>query len=249
MNVNFRVDWNEQGPRITGVYSDNYFATSANVVGTTNAAGRVLQVILPTPVNGVKTITLQTTATGLFNGTIPISISTRNVAGVPVDNPQAQATMSSQVINPSPAPGTTCITGFGALSGFCGLYAGTIAETRDVNNRCSLLGPGATRVELATNLEMRIYFNFQDTLVDIPVHSLGALPASPTSSNVNLRQRTCNAIYGTAFPAQNCKVKNLVGSFLQIGDVHNFTGTYTIIDEVTGQNCNYTMNLNRSQAY
>lgn len=250
IKIGFTLSWNETGNRVDGVYSDNYFATSAPVTGTTTNKGRILNVAFAEPTQGIKSINLTMPQIGLFNGQAAVQITTTNAAGVPFDAGNIVTNMSSRVLNPVNAGARPCIVGFGVFSGFCGQFAGTISEVSDPKNRCNLIGKGITKLEMAHNTEIKLFQNVENNNLKGRVpHMLGRLPASPLSPNVNMTNRICGLVENTTFPQTGCKVLNLTGAFQEVGDTPNFTGTYSISDESTRATCRYSLNLFRDVAY
>ena len=250
LTVNFTLQWNETGNRIDGVYTDNYFATSAPVTGTTTAAGRAFSVVFAAPAQGVKAIKLGTNQVGIYNGNVTTSVTTLNAAGVPVDIANITSNMNSRVLNPTLSGVQDCVVGFGVLSGFCGQYSGTITEVQDPQNRCHLTGQGPTKLEMGFDSQIKLFSNVVDNnLKGMPSQPIGKLPPSPLSGNVNLRNRICGPVANTNFPNRGCQILNLTGAFQDIGDTLNFTGTYTITDDYSRYSCRYEMNINRDIAY
>lgn len=247
--VNFTIEWNERGNMIEGTYSDNYFSTSTPVTGTSENYGRTLNITFPTVTQGIRSISMTTSQTGLWNNSVPLTVTTRNAAGVPVDNASTTAAMTSQPINPQAAAGGSCMLGFGTLSGYCGLYSGTVTENSDPANRCNLIGPGSTRLEMSLDGQLSLYFNFQTSTQGLPAHRLGPIPNSPLTNTMNRISRNCGSLTQTAFSSANCQTITLNGTFLDLGGTRNFTGTYTIMDEANKESCTYSMNLNRALAY
>lgn len=247
--INFSISWNETGNKIEGTYSDNYFSQSSPVTGSTETFGRTFNIVFPTPTQGIRSILMTTAQTGIINTTIPLTIQTRNPAGVPVDNSSVNVSMTSQPYSPAASSTNACVLGFGTLTGYCGLYAGTISENHDPANRCNLLGPGSTRLELAIDTRLALFFNYQTTTSGVPVHRLGAIPPSPLNNNLNVSARNCGTLAQTNFSSANCQTMILTGAFLDLGGTRNFTGTYTITDETNKETCTYSMNLNRDIVY
>jgi hypothetical protein len=250
LTVNFTLSWNETGNRIDGVYSDNYFATSAPVTGTTSGGGRAFSIVFATPAQGIKAIKMGTNSIGVYNGPSMVSVTTMNVAGVPVDAANIGGQMRSRVLNPSTAGTQNCIVGFGVLSGYCGQYAGTITEVADPQQRCNLVGNGQTKLELGFNSQLRFFSNVRNNnLVGLPSQFAGRLPQNPMNGNVNIINRFCGPVPNTNFPERGCQLLQLTGAFQDIGDTLNFKGTYTIMDEYSRYTCRYEMNLNRDVTY
>lgn len=251
ITVTYTIQWNEKGNRINGIYTDNYFGTSLPVTGTTTTFGRSLDVTLTEPVQGVETLNFLTSQVGLHNGDVTLVLTTRNSANIPLGQQNIEAVMGSRVMNPVTANDSSCIVGFGVLSGFCGQYAGTISEVYDPNNYCNLLEPGVTKLELGEDQSLRLYFQTSgNNLRGRPSHEIGKLPLTPMDENVDITGRICSVLPGVNFLGpEACKILNLTGAFQELGGSHNFTGTYTIRDEMTDYQCRYSLSLYRDVEY
>lgn len=248
--VNFSVKWFEKGNRITGVYSDNYFIESAPVEGSTETLGRRLNVTFPYIRNGVKSITILLYQTGSATGSSSLSLSTRDAAGATIDSYALVGLVTTNTTGGiREAEGNTCTIGFGDLTGYCGLYAGTINKISDQAFHCPGITSPITRLELGTNGRFTIYFGYTDTTIGLPLHNLGLIPAGQLGTNINLTNRNCGSLAATTFDANNCQMLNLSGSFSSLAGDRLFFGTYTITDEVTNESCAFTLNLTREQVY
>ncbi len=249
--VNYSMNWNETTSAIQGIYQDNYFAKDGpkTLSGTVANNGRTFNVIFSEEINEVKSITFKTIQTGLANGSIPITITTRNNIGVPIDAPNTFALMTTRNLVDQNPDDSTCILGFGALTGYCGLYNGTIREISDTRDRCNLLTTGNARLELATNTSFNFYPNYLAGNTNLEVHNIGNFLPSPQNSSINISSRVCTSIPGTTFVDLNCKILNLTGVFFEQITTVLFTGTYTITDEVNGDFCSHGMNLTREVPY
>jgi hypothetical protein len=247
--VNFTLQWNEFDTQIRGIYKDNYYSGSANVEGITSTGNRTMNVIFPDAVNGAKNITFLSSQTQPVNGAMPLSITVRDASGATILTNNISGIMSS--VNASNGPdGTLCSVGFGSLTGFCGLYAGTVTEGADANNRCNLVGDGSLRMELSTDKSVNIFLNYTNSIQGLPVHRLGAIPLTSLSPNIDQRSRNCGTLAGTSFFTGNCQSLQLTGSFNETsGSGRTFTGTYTITDETSAETCTLSLNLERSTAY
>lgn len=174
--VNYSVSWNETSTDIQGLYQDNILAKGpTTVTGTVTATGRTMNVILPTEVLGIRQITLQTPTVGTTSGSIPMNIKTLDNIGRTVDNPSNMAMMSTMqaATSPGAAGGNDgCVIGFGALTGYCGLFNGSFNEINDNRNRCNLLSGGNARLELAADTFFRMYLNY--------------IPGSPNPTLINI---------------------------------------------------------------
>ncbi len=246
--VNYSVNWNETATALQGVYRDNYFSREPQVVtGTVGAAGRSFTVILPAPVYSVRQIVVTTPQVGSVSGTISTTVVTRTDVGGVVDDRPGFAMMETLPAATGGGPADVnapCTVGFGSLTGLCGLYAGTVTEVVDSANRCDLLGQGSPRLELAPDTVFRFYTNYVPGAPNPPLHNIGAFLPSPTSTAINVPGRTCGPLPGTTFRVENCRTMNLSGLFFTAaGGGVNFTGTYSISDDATGENCSYSINV------
>lgn len=250
--VNYNINWNETSSSIQGVYRDNYFSKEGpqTVTGTVSTDGRTFNIIFPLAVNEVKSITLSSVQTGSASGSVPITIVTRNDVGAPIDAPNTFALMTTRDLPTDTRPdNSTCIIGFGALTGFCGLYNGTMREIADTRDRCNLASSGNARFELATDTNFNFYPNYLAGVTDLAVHRIGSFLPSPQNTSINITGRTCEILPATTFIADNCKVMNLSGIFFEQITTVSFTGTYSITDEVNGDTCSYGLNLRKEVPY
>lgn len=251
--VNYTVNWNETSTALQGLYQDNLFAKGpTQMTGVVSATGRTMSIILPTEILGVRQISLQTPMVNTSTGSIPMNITTRDNIGRIVDSPSNMALMTALQVATAPGAGTndeSCVIGFGALTGYCGLYTGTFNEISDNSNRCNILTSGNPRFELAADTVFRLYLNYIPGVASPELHTIGAFLPSPQSNTINVTSRNCTTIPGTTFIPTNCKTVNLNGIFFdQVGTI-TFNGTYSIADEVTADSCTYTMSLTREVTY
>lgn len=250
--INYSVSWNETSTTIQGLYQDNLFAKGpTTVAGTVDATGRTMNIILPTEILGIRQITLQSPVVGSTSGSIPMNIKTMDNIGRTVDNPSNMAMMSTMQAATAPGAGGNdgCVIGFGALTGYCGLFDGSFNEINDNRNRCNILSGGNPRLELAADTVFRLYLNYIPGSINPTLINIGPFLPSPQSNAINITSRTCAPIPGTTFIPSNCKTLNLNGIFFEQADTITFTGTYTINDEVTADSCSYTMSLSREVTY
>lgn len=249
----YTLTWNETNSFIDGSYSDNVFAASSNVSGVIINDKRVFQVVFstPDPRHGVKSLTIEAPDDKGMNPNVTATVVAKNLNGVPM---QSTSTFASINLFPLAAVQAqeedqstdNCSMGFGALTGFCGLYSGNMSEGIDPANVCQLSG---ARLELATNGDLSFYFNYNGTLRGIPRHSFGSLLGTPMDPNINSKVSHCGPLPGTTMNSLGCKTLHLVGSFQDFGGLKNFTGTYDIRDEVTGNRCGYSLSLGRDAMY
>lgn len=249
LRATYTLMWTEDETFIEGRYSDDVLGANIGVTGSIINGKRTFQIVFPTPDprRGVKSLAMETTATPGMHPTAQVSVLAKSLNGVPLQSAIVFSNITPDVNAIAEAQeATDCAVGFGALTGFCGLYAGNISEGGDTGNLCQLLGP---RLELATNGELSLYFNYNGTLRGIPRHEFGSLLGMPLSQNINTTIRHCGPLPGTNMNSVGCQTLKLVGSFQDFGTVSNFTGTYDIRDEVTGNTCSYSMNLGRDVVY
>jgi hypothetical protein len=248
LTVNYQVRWNETSTDIQGMYQDNLFAKDGPklLTGTVSPTGRTFNVILPFDEQGVKSITLTSPQGGLLTGTVPMTVETRNNAGINVDTVPGFALMDSRGGPLGQGPNQNqCTIGFGAISGYCGLYTGTWIENFDSTDRCNLLTAGGLRMELAANTAFTIYMGYIDTTANIPFHALGTFVTAPLSTSISQRRRVCEPLSGTTFTPTTCKTLSLSGIFFEQAGDRAFNGTYSIYDESTGESCSYNLDLRR----
>ena len=244
--VNFSISWNEANGEIQGIYSDNYFVSSAEVSGSSLLQGKSFLVDFPIVTNGVRSIAIM--AIGSGPGSAPLTLTLRDTFGNASSIHNVTAVMTGASIG-EVEENVSCSVGFGDLTGYCGLYAGNINEISDNRALCYRVDSSATRLELAANMEMRMYLGYRDTIVGLPSHPLGSLPISPVTGEVSLTGRNCGELSGTRFPAGSCQTISLSGSFTELVGVKRFNGTYVISDDETEQSCTYSLTLDREVAY
>jgi hypothetical protein len=136
VDVTFTLAWREINGRIEGTYRDNVFTNNTPVTGTSGMNGRIFSVDFPRVIQGVSAFSITTNMTNLQSGTAPIMI----VMMDPSANSLSQYTVSAAVVvfGAAQAIESNCDIGFGALTEYCGLYAGKIQEVSDTSNRCNL---------------------------------------------------------------------------------------------------------------
>jgi hypothetical protein len=105
------------------------------------------------------------------------------------------------------------------------------------------------RFELSADARTNLYFYYSDSTIGIPTHNLGAFPATPVRTEVNLTNRHCGILIATTFTANGCQSLNVAGKFGEVGDGKMFRGSYTITDEESGDKCTYDMVLDREKLY
>jgi hypothetical protein len=249
LRASYTLMWTEKNGFIEGRYTDDVLAANAGVTGAIMNGKRQFQIVLPTPdpKHGVKSLSIETTDAQGMTANAQTTVLAKDLNGNPM-----QSTIVMAGISPDNSGGfqaqesSHCAMGFGALTGYCGLYAGNFSEINDSGNVCQLAN---ARLELATNGDLNLYFDYNGTLTRIPRHSFGSLLGTPMSQNVNATVRHCGSLPGTNLNSVGCQVLKLVGSFQDFGTVKNFSGTYDIRDEVTGNTCGYSLNLGRDSIY
>ncbi len=250
IQASFTLIWNETGNAIEGTYSDNVFAANAGVTGMISGGKRIFQVVFATPdlKHGVKSLQIETPDIKGMAPNLSTTILAKDINGRSIESTNILAGINQDNALTFQAQQATeqCALGFGALTGFCGLYAGNLIESNDGGNVCQL---GSTRLELALNGELSFYFNYNGSLTGIPRHNFGSILGVPMSQNINTTVRHCGPLPGTNMNSAGCKTLHLVGSFQDFGSIKNFSGTYDIRDEVTGNSCGYSMNLGRDVIY
>lgn len=245
----YTIQWNEINGLLEGRYSDNVLTANTGVTGAIINGKRTFQIVLPTAelAHGIKSLVIETTDSQGMNANVSSTVVAKNMNGTVLNSSLMFAQIESD--NTAFAQAQTvanCSTGFGALTGYCGLYSGNMQEQADTQNNCEL---GLPRLELATNGELSFYFNFNGTLRNLPRHNFGSLLGTPMSQNINTTVRHCGPLPGTQMNSVGCQVLRLVGSFQDYNSMKTFSGTYDIRDEVTGSTCQYGFNFSREATY
>jgi hypothetical protein len=246
VDVTFTLAWREINGRIEGTYRDNVFTNNTAVTGTTGMNGRIFSVDFPRVIQGVSSLSITTNMTNLQSGTAPTMI----VMMDPSANSLSQYNVSAAVVvfgGAQPIE-SNCDIGFGALTEYCGLYAGRIQEVSDTSNRCNLPEYGF-RLELNTDAKFNLYFYYSDSTVGIPAHGLNSPPTPPLTPEVNITNRHCGTLVGTGFNPENCQALRLEGRFEDNGGLRSFRGTYMMTDEISNENCRYELVLEREKGY
>lgn len=249
--VNYTLKWSEENGRIGGIYSDDHFSKSASVSGEGGDIGRTFIVKFPELKGGVKSLTiLASTVTGKATATaVPVSIVTRDGVG----NPLTTAKTTSNFVTTSYSSvaqlqeENECSEGFGVLAGYCGIYAGLLAEEQDRRNRCNLLFSDAVRLELNTDSTVVLHLGEVNSIITTPAHSIGRIPVNPQKSSVDLMGRVCGPLSGVNSSSSTCKVLHLSGNFSTVRESRRFTGTYTISEEGTNNTCRYSLSMDREE--
>lgn len=245
-NVNFNLIWSVRDGVIRGVYQDNYFSANTTVTGTSGMQGTAFLVNFPQTIQGVSGLSLNTNQANLTGGTTVVMVYARGPGGMSNNIANISASVYTQEAQ---AQENNCDVGFGVLSGYCGLYSGTVTENSDSANHCNLTANPGFRMELATNAEVSLYLNYTTSIIGLPVHTIGAFPSAPLTSTVDLTNRNCGPLPGTTFLPANCQAQTLSGTFSDVAGTKNFIGTYSIMDEITGDSCTYGLTLQRTTPY
>jgi hypothetical protein len=248
--VSFDLSWSEGSEGLTGTYQDTYFTQNGTVTGTAGDEGRIFNITFPDAQGNVKSMTMVTTDADATSGEVPLSLTIRNRAGatVAVSNTSALLNRAAATGSLREAQEATGGCDLGALSGFCGIYQGSVIETFDSSNRCLLNGAGTIALELSRAGLLRLFTNYINTTVNLPAHPLGSVQEAENRS-ITKTSRNCGALAGTNFFEANCQRLNFIGSFSGTEEEREFNGTYTITDEVTGDKCSYSLEMVREITY
>lgn len=244
--VEFSLVWAEDDGEIKGHYSDNYFTKRADLTGDDGKEGRTFKVVLPDVKRGVRSLNILTSVAGATKAgtTIPVSVITRDANGNPLTNAEVKGNLS-QTRMIAQRQEEECREGFGALSGFCGIYEGLIAENVDRQNKCNLLFADAVRLELDPAANLTLYMGQVEEIFTTPGHLIGRVPSNHGSNRIDVMSRACRNLPGIESKNDFCKRLNLVGQFTVTGNRKHFSGTYTIFDEGTKNTCSYTLSMDQ----
>lgn len=247
-NIRFTILWNEKNNSIQGLYGDTFFSSNSPVTGTVGTGGRVFNVRLPRIMQGVSNISVTSTVQSLTGGTVPAMVFLRDNLGNTISQANVTPTVTVRTDAPTEEEPTVCDVGFGVLSGYCGVYTGTINEVNDSGNLCDI--PNYRfGLQLNTDARVNLYFYYSTTTVGIPTHTLGTFPAVPITTGVSLTNRNCGTLVGTRFNPENCQVQTLNGTFSDIAGTRAFRGRYMITEEVTGETCSHEIVVERQLGY
>lgn len=249
--VKFSLRWSEENGDIVGTYSDDHFARFAEVSGEGSYLGRTFIVKFPEEKRGVRSIIiLSSVARKPKTGTtVPISVITRDIKGNPLTTVEARTAfnvLSRQTVAQLQEE-NACADGFGALSGFCGIYAGLLAEESDRRNRCNLLFADAARLELTEAGMVYLHLGEVNEIINTPGHAIGRIPVNPENTSIDLLTRVCGPLSGVNSSSTTCKRMHLLGDFDIEGNDREFTGTYTISEEDSNMECRYSLSMDRLQ--
>lgn len=244
--VQFTLQWDEAGSRITGSYSDNYFISSVPVTGAVQGPTKVINIEFPIVVKGAKRIELRVPDMGVSTGSTTTSVSVRDGNNNEITN--QTITSGMQIVNAVQNPERSqCTTGFGALTRFCGVYKGEVEKNSDTGDRCRGMQNDPV-VALATDTRVNLYLGFRSNLSGLPFHQLGTLPLSPMNTTINQQQTSCGPLPGTTFEG-GCRNVRLNGEFTNTRGTLAFTGTYSIQDNFSGRGCHFRLNFKRVLKY
>lgn len=249
--VTYSLKWNEENGRITGLYGDDHFVQSVKVTGEGSDVGRTFLVRFPEDKNGVRSITIlsslakeKSTATSL-----PVSFITRDRTGNPLTTVKSEANFATTSFRTVAQlqEENECSQGFGVLAGYCGIYAGLLAEEQDRRNRCNLLFSDAVRLELSNEGMVILHLGEINDLITTPGHSIGRIPVNPQKNAVDLMSRVCGPLSGVNSSSTSCKVIHLRGDFSMIRGIRHFKGIYNISEEGTNNTCRYSLSMDRQE--
>lgn len=244
--VDFTLVWSEENGEIKGQYSDNYFTKRADLIGEDGKVGRTFKIVLPEVKRGVRSLNILTSVAGADKAgtTIPVSVITRDAKGNPLTNAEVKGNLSQTRLI-AQRQEEECREGFGALSGFCGIYEGLIAENVDRQNKCNLLFADAVRLELDPAANLTLYMGRVEEIFTTPGHLIGRVPSNHGSNRIDVMSRSCRNLPGIESKNDFCKRLNLVGQFTMVGNRKHFRGIYTVFDEGTKNTCSYTLSMDQ----
>jgi hypothetical protein len=242
--VTFTLNWKENKGEVEGFYSDDYFASSVPIHGAIGDESRIFRIPFTDDKKGVSAITIMTSQKSPDAKTnLPYSIVTQDSTGNPLTVDKLKGTIIPVLAQAQEA--RPCEEGFGELSNYCGLYEGMITEEVDPADRCDLVSTSPPRLELTEDGSLLLHIGPVTNLVDTPTHPIGRISYNPENSAIDVMDRECRPLIGVAFPGDNCKRLNLVGTFLTDDDQRRFTGVYSITDEATDLRCSYRLSFNK----
>ncbi len=247
--INYSIYWNETENDLQGLYKDNFLTLGSSqfLSGTKDQEGRKFNIILSSETYRIRQILLSSPMTERYSGATPLTIVTKDNVGAVIDNLSTTGIMTyTPPLNSTAASEVNgCVVGFGALTKMCGLYSGTFEEIIDSRNRCNLVGNFNPRLELSSDTFFRLYLNYVPGLLNNEFHVIGSFLPSPMTTSIQVFSRSCGQLPGTSFVSGNCKTLSLSGIFMNQYDTISFTGTYSIIDDINGDMCTYSLNLRR----
>lgn len=243
-DIQYTLKWNEENGSIRGLYSDNYFSVAAPVDGLVSN-GRTFFINFRKDQKGVHSLLMMTTSEMLKKDAAPLAINViaRDASGNPLKTLKhiANASLASSAVQSQEEQ--NCRENFGALSGFCGVYVGTISEDRDKRNKCNLLFADAVRLEVREDATVLLHLGDVNPIVNTEGHTIGRLPVNPEKRVIDLMSRTCGQLTGVNSSTDNCKRLHLNGEFSLQGERKHFQGSYTISEENTNNICLYSLSM------
>src|SRR5690606_17156599 len=108
---------NETSDTIQGMYTDNVYAQSPQIMtGTITPQGRTFTIIFPQLVNGVKTIRFSTPIAQNTPGSLPMSVQALDSVSTVLSSASTIALMSPAPVQILTTDNNACSIGFGALT-------------------------------------------------------------------------------------------------------------------------------------
>jgi hypothetical protein len=244
----FTLKWTEKDGKAMGTFSDNLYADSAVARGISGDLGRIFVVTFPEEINGVRTITFLGSDLKGDKGSalIPLTVVLRDDTGKPISSTIIEANLTGMnEIQLAQRQEEKCRDGFGALSGYCGIYSGMLVEELDPENKCNLLSFNNSRFVLDENAEIGLSLGQMSAIINPPIHRIGRVFTDIDSTSVDLLSRTCKPLPGISFNGDDCKRLHLFGVFSSTPKVKHFLGKYSITDEKTNESCRYSLSMDQ----
>ena len=246
----FTLRWTEKDGKAIGTFSDQVYADSAVARGLSGELGRIFLVTFPEEINGVRTITILGSDLKGDKGSalIPITIVLRDDTGKPISSTIVEANLTGlKLAQVAQKQEEKCHDGFGALSGYCGVYSGMLVEELDAQNKCNLLEFNSTYFVLDENAEIGLSLGEMSAILNPPIHRIGRVFKDLDSTSVDVLSRNCRALAGTTFKGDDCKRLHLSGVFSSPKNLKHFAGKYTITDEKTNESCRYSLSMDEKE--
>ena len=244
----FTLKWTEKEGKAMGTFSDNLYADSAVARGISGDLGRIFVVTFPEEINGVRTITFLGSDLKGDKGSVlvPVTVVLRDDTGKPVSSAIIEANLTGMNdIQVAQRQEEKCHVGFGALSGYCGVYSGMLVEELDPKNKCNLLSFNTYRFVLDENAEIGLSLGEMSAIVNPPIHRIGRVFTDIDSTSIDLLSRNCKPLAGISFAGEDCKRLHLFGVFSSTLKVKQFVGKYSITDEKTNESCRYSISMDQ----
>jgi hypothetical protein len=245
--IEYQVKFSEENGYVQGIYSDNFFTQKALVSGISSDRGHTLLINLSTSKRSIKSLTLlapilkankswsKVTVTVIPRDDFGQFIQTINSPSIYKSSPyQSKVQLEEERV---------CTEGFGELAGFCGIYSGMLTEEQDRRNRCNLLFADAVRLELNMDSTVMLHLGEVNELMTTPYHLIGRIPVNPQKNSIDLMSRICGPLSGVNSSSSSCKIVHLKGIFTKEVQTKHFSGTYTISEEGTNNNCLYRLSM------